>query len=248
AQERCGSSDGQVRERADLGHPRQGGRGDRRRPQADQGSHGYLDLRAGSDVARSQLETHRHAGCQLVCGTRGERQRFALAAGTLAACGAVHPAVAVVAAAAFLLASPAIHASSPGKAGGKMKPAVTYTPLAFRELPGWEEDDQAAAFKAFLTSCARVGASARERAANDKLPPPPAALVAACAAATELASPVGRTAAKAFFEAHFTPNAVVHDGARGLLTGYYEPLVEGSRTAQGVFQTPIYKRPPDLVN
>jgi membrane-bound lytic murein transglycosylase A len=59
---------------------------------------------------------------------------------------------------------------------------------------------------------------------------------------------VDRAAAKAFFEAHFTANAVVHDGSQGLLTGYYEPLVEGSRTPQGGFQTPIYKRPPDLVN
>jgi membrane-bound lytic murein transglycosylase A len=129
-----------------------------------------------------------------------------------------------------------------------MKPAVTFTPLAFAELPGWEEDDHAAAFKAFLTSCERVSASTRERATSDKLPPAPAALVAACAAAKELGIPVGRAAAKVFFEAHFTPNAVAHDGARGLLTGYYEPLVEGSRTPQGVFQTPIYKRPPDLVN
>ena len=37
-------------------------------------------------------------------------------------------------------------------------------------------------------------------------------------------------------------------GPRGLLTGYYEPLLQGSRTPQGAFQTPIYKRPPDLVN
>jgi peptidoglycan lytic transglycosylase A len=129
-----------------------------------------------------------------------------------------------------------------------MKPAVTYTPLAFAQVPGWVEDDHAAALKAFLASCERVVASQRERAASDKLPSPPAALVAACAAATQLGTPVGRAAAKAFFEAHFTANAVVHDGARGLLTGYYEPLVEGSRTPQGVFQTPIYKRPPDLVN
>jgi membrane-bound lytic murein transglycosylase A len=158
--------------------------------------------------------------------------------------------VGVVAAAALLLASQASHASSPSKAqaGGKMKPAVTLTPLAFTELPGWEEDDHAAAFKAFLTSCERVSAAARERVATDKLPPAPAALVAACAAAKELGTPVGRVAAKAFFETHFTPNAVAHDGARGLLTGYYEPLVEGSRTPKGVFQTPIYKRPPDLVN
>ena len=35
---------------------------------------------------------------------------------------------------------------------------------------------------------------------------------------------------------------------KGLLTGYYEPVLEGSRTPEGKFQTPVYKRPPDLVN
>jgi membrane-bound lytic murein transglycosylase A len=171
-----------------------------------------------------------------------------LGADTLPVCGAFYRAVAV-AAATLLFASAAVQASSPGKAqAGKMKPTVTYTPLAYAQVPGWEEDDHAAAFKAFLSSCERVAASARERAASDKLPPPPAALVAACAGARQLGAPVGRAAAKAFFEAHFTPNAVAHDGAQGLLTGYYEPLVEGSRTPQGIFQTPIYKRPPDLVN
>jgi membrane-bound lytic murein transglycosylase A len=129
-----------------------------------------------------------------------------------------------------------------------MKPAVAYTPLSFAEVPGWEQDDHAAAFKAFLTSCERVVASPRERTATDKLAPPPAALVAACGAAAQLSRPVARAAAKAFFEQHFTANAVVHDGPVGLLTGYYEPLVEGSRTPQGAFQTPIYRRPPELVN
>jgi len=144
-------------------------------------------------------------------------------------------------------AAPAETPSS-GKAppGAKMKSAVAYTPLPFAQVPDWEQDDHAAAFKAFLTSCERVVAS-RERT-NDKLPPTPAALVAACAAATRLAAPVDRAAAKAFFEAHFTANTVDHNGPRGLLTGYYEPLVEGARTPQGAFQTPIYKRPPDLVN
>jgi membrane-bound lytic murein transglycosylase A len=33
-----------------------------------------------------------------------------------------------------------------------------------------------------------------------------------------------------------------------MLTGYYEPLLQGSRTAQGGFQTPVYKRPTDLEN
>src|SRR5262249_56169156 len=108
--------------------------------------------------------------------------------------------------------------------------------------------DHVAASKGALASCDRVAASARGLVGNDKLPPPPGALVAACAAATRLGTAIARAAAKAFFETHFTPNAIVHDGARGLLTGYYEPLLDGSRTPQGIFQTPIYKRPPDLVN
>jgi membrane-bound lytic murein transglycosylase A len=33
----------------------------------------------------------------------------------------------------------------------------------------------------------------------------------------------------------------------GLFTGYYEPLLHGSRQRGGNFQTPILKRPPDLV-
>ena len=130
-----------------------------------------------------------------------------------------------------------------------MKAAISYKPLAFAQVPGWDQDDHAAAFKAFLKSCERVIAAARERTAADKAPPPPAALVAACAAASRLAGACrARPRAKAFFEQHFTANAVAHQGPRGLLTGYYEPLLQGSRTPQGAFQTPIYKRPPDLVN
>lgn len=33
----------------------------------------------------------------------------------------------------------------------------------------------------------------------------------------------------------------------GFLTGYYEPVVEGSRFPTGIFKVPIYRRPPDLV-
>jgi membrane-bound lytic murein transglycosylase A len=164
---------------------------------------------------------------------------------------AFHRAAAVFVAAA-LCASAAVfvEASSPGRPhpGSGMKGTVSYKPLAFEQVPGWEQDDHAAAFKAFLKSCGRVLAPARERTATDKVPPPPAALVAACASASQLAGPVSKADAKAFFEQHFTANAVAHNGPAGLLTGYYEPLLQGSRTAQGAFQTPVYKRPADLVN
>ncbi len=33
----------------------------------------------------------------------------------------------------------------------------------------------------------------------------------------------------------------------GFLTGYYEPIVDGSRFPTGIFKVPIYRRPPDLV-
>ncbi len=55
-------------------------------------------------------------------------------------------------------------------------------------------------------------------------------------------------AARLFFERHFTPCRVIHDGPRGLLTGYYEPVVEGSLERTPRFRVPLYRRPPDLEN
>jgi membrane-bound lytic murein transglycosylase A len=126
--------------------------------------------------------------------------------------------------------------------------AVSYAPITYAQLPGWEQDDHLAAFKAFAKSCERVLVWARERTTADKVPPPPPGLITACSAA--LAMPtrgLTKAAARAFFEEKFTPNSIVHKGPPGLLTGYYEPLLQGSRTPQGIYQTPIYKRPADLV-
>jgi membrane-bound lytic murein transglycosylase A len=128
-----------------------------------------------------------------------------------------------------------------------------YRPVTFAAVPRWEHDDHLAAFKTFLASCDRVIARGRDATAeNDAKRPrvPPAALVAACVEAKEAARQVtSREAARAFFEANFTPHAVVvKKGPAGMLTGYYEPVLEGSRTPEGRFQTPIYKRPPDLIN
>jgi membrane-bound lytic murein transglycosylase A len=128
-----------------------------------------------------------------------------------------------------------------------MKTEISLKPLSFAQIPGWEEDDHAVAFKTFLKSCERVVTASRERASVDKPQPPPNGLVAACAAAIRSPGPVTKAAAKAFFEQHFTPNAMTHKGPAGLLTGYYEPVMKGSRMPQGEYQTPIHKRPPDLV-
>lgn len=133
--------------------------------------------------------------------------------------------------------------AAPAATGGP----VSFKPLAFSELPGWEEDDHAAAFEAFLKSCTRIAAAAKAGNKAGKIAIPPE-LLAACAEAARLPASQPKKKAKAFFEAHFQPHAVVHKSASGLLTGYYEPLLDGSRKREGRFQTPIYKRPPDLVN
>jgi membrane-bound lytic murein transglycosylase A len=67
----------------------------------------------------------------------------------------------------------------PKQSGPRMKADISYKPLTFAQIPGWEEDDQAAAFKAFRKSCERVLAASRERPSADKAPqptPPPPAL------------------------------------------------------------------------
>jgi membrane-bound lytic murein transglycosylase A len=126
-----------------------------------------------------------------------------------------------------------------------------YRPVTFGDLPGWQQDDHLAAFKTFLASCGRVIARGRDRAEAGNRGPqrPTTALVAVCTEAIKVADEIDtKAAARAFFEASFTPNAVVKKGQAGLLTGYYEPVLMGSRTPQGPYGTPIYKRPHDLIN
>jgi len=124
---------------------------------------------------------------------------------------------------------------------------ATFEAVGFKDLPGWDKDDHLAAFKAFLVSCPRIKAAGRagNKAGAVAIPPE---LLAACDAAAKVPAPVTRAAARAFFEREFTPHRVVHASPEGLLTGYYEPVLEGSRTPTEQFSTPIYKRPADLVN
>ena len=54
--------------------------------------------------------------------------------------------------------------------------------------------------------------------------------------------------ARIFFERNFRPLHITKLGdSAGFLTGYYEPIVDGSRFPTGIFKVPIYRRPPDLV-
>jgi membrane-bound lytic murein transglycosylase A len=129
--------------------------------------------------------------------------------------------------------------------GGIDRGKARFLPVAFSELPGWADDDHAAAFKAFRASCPKVIALARS--GRPRKQPIPVDMIAACEEAMRQPEKASRGDSRAFFERHFQPHRVVHANPHGLLTGYYEPLMEGARTKSDRFQSPLYKRPPDLV-
>lgn len=126
--------------------------------------------------------------------------------------------------------------------------SASFEPVNFAELPGWERDSHLGAFNAFLRSSGPVRAHAVATAAIAQSPA--SRLAAACEAAEILtdAGEVTEAGARAFFEAHFTPHRMCHNGAEGLLTAYYEPVIEGSLERTSRFNIPVYRRPPDLIN
>ena len=57
---------------------------------------------------------------------------------------------------------------------------------------------------------------------------------------------------RAFFEQYLQPYRIERETGRqrelsGLITGYYEPQLDGARTASARFNTPLYAPPPDLL-
>ncbi len=107
--------------------------------------------------------------------------------------------------------------------------------VAWRDLPAWERDHHAESWPALLRSC--------ERLANRDQ-----SWARICAAAHDLSAP-DDTQARKFFETWFTPHKVRGAGwrNRGMITGYYEPLLRGRFTPSPRFRYPIYGRPKDLV-
>jgi len=125
--------------------------------------------------------------------------------------------------------------------------APAFEPVAFGDLPGWSDDDQLAAFRCFLRSAPALGRSGSSASGKTQVAGEALVRAARCAAdeADRITTP---DAARAFFEAWFIPHRLVHRGAEGLLTGYYEPVLPGARACEGPFHVPVYRRPPDLVN
>jgi len=115
--------------------------------------------------------------------------------------------------------------------------ARTLRPAAWADLPGWAEDDVAAAWPAFLQSCRGIAGK-----------PHGAAWKRVCDQARAADGKAGFDARR-FFEANLRPYAIAAgDGnASGLVTGYYEPLLRGSRARAKGFEQPVRGVPDDLL-
>lgn len=159
--------------------------------------------------------------------------------GLLAACSTVPPAT-------LPAGSPAPAACAPCPACPVCPPTApppvpafsrTFLPAAWADLPGWAEDDVGAAWPAFLLSCRGVGSKGNG-----------AAWKRVCDQARAVDGKPGFDARR-FFEQHLKPYAIANgDGAvDGLVTGYYEPLLRGSRVKAKGFEQPLRGVPDDLL-
>jgi membrane-bound lytic murein transglycosylase A len=117
------------------------------------------------------------------------------------------------------------------------KPPVAANALravSWDAITNWRDDNPQLAWSAFITSCSAL-----------KNQP---AWQAVCGVAATLQDPSRETVGQ-FFETSFTPYQVVNtDGTEtGLVTGYYEPLLNGSRKRSARYNVPVYGVPDDLL-
>jgi membrane-bound lytic murein transglycosylase A len=105
------------------------------------------------------------------------------------------------------------------------------------DLPGWAEDDPAAAWPAFMLSCRGMASK-----------PHGPAWKRVCDLARAADGKPGFEARR-FFEQYLRPYAVVAADASvsGMITGYYEPLLRGSRTRSKGFEQAVRGVPDDLL-
>jgi len=113
----------------------------------------------------------------------------------------------------------------------------TLQPANWSDLPGWSDDDLAAAWPAFMASCRGVAGK-----------PHGPSWKRVCDLARTADGKPGHDPRR-FFESQLKPYAILGaDGnPSGLVTGYYEPLLRGSRTRANGFEQPVRGVPDDLL-
>jgi len=178
----------------------------------------------------------RHCECLLV-----RLQRFSAAAilGALVACSSPPPLPSSPPPSAAPPASSDARIPSAGSAQAPLDaPAIVrgrarWVPVRWAELPGWDGDRSAELWPALLRGCDR----------------PAPAWSGVCAQARAAVTPAfSDEAARSWLQQRLQPYRIESSegSADGLITGYFEPLVDATRTPHGAFRVPLYAPPADL--
>ena len=115
-------------------------------------------------------------------------------------------------------------------------------PVKWGDIAGWTARRSPGCVRAYQTSCQVLRKPQRVNVG-----PIHNGLWEVCRAALD-ARPQNADARAHFFEQNFVPVRIARLGdVEGLLTGYYEPIVQGSRFPNPEFHVPLYRRPRDLV-
>jgi len=106
-------------------------------------------------------------------------------------------------------------------------------PVKWAKLERWKQDDHADSWQALVQQCPRL--SSREQWAD------------LCGLVAQTENPSSEEI-RAFFERHFKPHRVYgKKGTKeGLITGYYEPLLQGSLEPSERYSFPLYGPPSDM--
>ncbi len=130
-----------------------------------------------------------------------------------------------------LFIDPASTTLSPGPPRGRLQAA------SWDALRDWNTDDTSEALTAFEQGCVVLRTRVEWQPVCDR------------ASALVGTKPNKLVAAK-FFLDNFQPYKVLNadESSTGTVTGYYEPLLRGSRAPSSVFKYPIYAQPQDLIS
>ena len=165
---------------------------------------------------------------------RGAGGLVATILGALAACSNTAPPSAPATSPPVAATAPAAPASANGSGTTVqpiLRPRARWVPARWSDLPGWESDRSAELWPALQRGCER---------------PPPGS--SALCAQVRARAPTDDGSTRAWLEARLQPFRVeAPDGAGdGLITGYFEPLVEATRLPRAGFRIPLYGPPADL--
>ena len=149
----------------------------------------------------------------------------------LVACGSVPLGSDRPAAAAQGANAPSAPFDAPPAGAAATQGKSRWVPVRFGDLPGWGGDALHEAWNAWLRSCER--------------PAPPWTALCGEIRRLSIAAPEEQ---QGWIQQRLQAYRVepLQAGAEGLLTGYYEPLLEGTRQPTATHQVPLYRPPADL--